>query len=278
MSAVSATETRAKLTFDTLSDLSLFDATPLESGDRAFVASVQQAYQLRRDSVAAVDGFDIVSVGPNSLGQGRWIRECFLCSGNSGVTLATGPSGPTGPTGASGASGPTGPTGSTGATGATGPTGPTGATGPQTLVGFTGITGTTSTSSLTFVPLLTKSYTTTAPTEFLQIIASSSVFNLLIDEVAVSNFRITVDGVEIAGYSMTTSAGSAGQPPAPVPRPQTGAIVWVTPVGPGVHTITLDWHTDGATVFLQSSPVPTGEQNENHAALFVQSFLNADLT
>lgn len=112
-------ETRAKTVVDATTDLERLDASPWGSGELAFVIATQQTYQLRRESVANVDGFDVVSVGPvfgGPVGEGRWIRVCFDCI--TGITGATGPTGPSG-----------GPTGATGATGVTGPTGPTGAAG-----------------------------------------------------------------------------------------------------------------------------------------------------
>lgn len=148
--------------------------------------------------------------------------------GPTGATGATGPVGPIGPIG------PQGPTGATGATGATGPVGPIGPVGPQGPTGATGPVGPegpSGTADIVYavnlgdtvpansaIPLTLGTSTTEATST-----VSDNAVNLTTAGTYLVSYSVNgssagdpvivslqLDGVSIAGETITESAGTGG--------------------------------------------------------------------
>lgn len=170
-------------------------------------------------------------------------------TGPIGPDGATGPTGPAGPQGQRGITGATGPEGPIGVTGPTGPAGPqgvlgaTGPTGPQTLISagtavFSGCIGTTS------------SFTAVASGFASVNVAGNQLLIANFSGAAIATggtagpttevqFRLTIDGAPGPTSKLRIPTG-----------PEALYQQYAMAVGPGSHTVGLEWRRGTGTRLL----------------------------
>lgn len=170
----------------------------------------------------------IGATGPQGPQGDRGLTGATGPQGPQGLTGNTGPAGPAGPAGATGPQGPQGPQGDRGLTGATGPqgpAGPTGATGPAGPTGATGATGPrgpagadgVSPTATRLPPRDPRCLNTTGGVEFVAANGTTYACDGPVGPegspgVPCTNCvgRASIDGAEVALYSVGTFCGGAG--------------------------------------------------------------------
>lgn len=101
-------------------------------------------------------------------------------------------------------------------------------------------------SSTSFVTLLTDSFTTGPGSNRLKIWISYAVSNTAVGT-NLAIFRITVDGTPQRGGASDTIGATAQQ---------SGSIIVDVPVGPGPHTIVLQWRVSSGTAQIRAVTAP----------------------